>query len=81
MGLSKRDLTRKKKSLESKIEELEVKAKRNPKDKNIQNEINDLKKKLDKQWNNAIIRICNFRILFENKEFAIIFLRDKPYSN
>ena len=48
MGLSKRDLTRKKKSIESKIEELEERARRDPKDKNIQNEINDLKKKLDK---------------------------------
>ena len=48
MGLSKRDLTRKKKSIESKIEELEERARRNPKDKNVQNEINDLKKKLYK---------------------------------
>jgi hypothetical protein len=48
MGLGKRDLTRKKKSIESKIEELETRAKKNPMDKNVQTEINDLKKKLDK---------------------------------
>ncbi|MHB1439901.1 MAG: hypothetical protein ACYCSO_04235 [Cuniculiplasma sp.] len=48
MGLGKRDLTRKKKSIESKIGELEAKAKKNPMGKDIQNEINDLKKKLDK---------------------------------
>ncbi len=48
MGLSKRDLTRKKKSLELKLEELEGKAKHNPMNKQLQEEINELKKKLEK---------------------------------
>ncbi|MGC8608277.1 MAG: hypothetical protein ACP5UV_00205 [Thermoplasmata archaeon] len=48
MGLSKRDLTRKKKSLESKLEELEEKAKKNPLNKSIQAEIQDMKKKIEK---------------------------------
>ncbi len=48
MGLSKRDLTRKKKSLEDKLAELEAKAKKNPMDKNIQYEIEQLKKKIAK---------------------------------
>ena len=48
MGLGKTDLNRKKKSIEMKIEELEQKARKNPMDKSIQTEINDLKKKLDK---------------------------------
>ncbi len=48
MGLSKRDLTRKKKSLEDKLAELEAKAKKNPMDKNIQYEIEQLKKKIEK---------------------------------
>jgi hypothetical protein len=48
MGLGKRDLNRKRKSIEMKIDELEQKARKNPMDKSIQSEINDLKKKLDK---------------------------------
>ncbi|MGP6207210.1 hypothetical protein ACNF42_04150 [Cuniculiplasma sp. SKW3] len=48
MGLSKRDLTRKKKSIEGKIEELEAKIKKNPMNKQLQEELADLKKKLDK---------------------------------
>ncbi len=48
MGLGKRDLNRKKKSIEMKIEELEQRAKKNPMDKSIQEEINQLKKKIDK---------------------------------
>jgi hypothetical protein len=48
MGLGKRDLTRKKKSLEDKLVELEAKAKKNPLDKNIQYEIEQLKKKIAK---------------------------------
>ncbi|MEM0132921.1 MULTISPECIES: hypothetical protein [Acidiplasma] len=48
MGLGKRDLNRKKKSIEMKIQELEEKARKNPLDKGIQEEINELKKKMDK---------------------------------
>ncbi len=48
MGLSKRDLTRKKKSLEQKLEELEARARHNPMNKQLQEEINELKKKMDK---------------------------------
>lgn len=48
MGLGKRDLDRKKKSLENKIQELEIKAKKNPLDKSIQEEISALKRKLSK---------------------------------
>ncbi|MCL4341011.1 MAG: hypothetical protein M1431_02810 [Candidatus Thermoplasmatota archaeon] len=48
MGLSKRDLTRKKKSLELKLEELEEKAKHNPMNKQLQEEIKELRKKIDK---------------------------------
>ena len=48
MGLSKRDLTRKKKSLEMKLEELEARAKHNPMNKELQGEIADLKKKIEK---------------------------------
>ncbi|WP_337860734.1 hypothetical protein [Ferroplasma sp.] len=48
MGLGKRDLNRKRKSIEMKIEELEQRARKNPMDKSIQSEIKDLKKKLDK---------------------------------
>lgn len=48
MGLGKRDLTRKKKSLEDKLAELETKAKKNPLDKNIKYEIEQLKKKIAK---------------------------------
>jgi hypothetical protein len=49
MGLSKRDLTRKKKSLELKLEELEEKAKHNPMNKQLQEEIRELKKKIEKE--------------------------------
>ncbi len=48
MGLGKRDLDRKKKSIENKIAELEAKSKKNPLDKNVRQEIADLKRKLDK---------------------------------
>ncbi len=48
MGLSKRDLSRKKKSIELKIQELEEKAKHNPLNKQIQEELREMKKKLDK---------------------------------
>ena len=48
MGLGKRDLERKRKSIENKIAELEAKAKKNPLDKNLQAEIKELKKKLEK---------------------------------
>ncbi|MEM0137901.1 MAG: hypothetical protein QW364_03810 [Thermoplasmatales archaeon] len=46
MGLGKRDLERKKKSLENKIKELEEKARKNPLNKSIQEELEDLKRKL-----------------------------------
>lgn len=48
MGLSKRDLTRKKKSIEMRIEELEAKIRKNPLNKGLQAELNDLKRKLEK---------------------------------
>ncbi len=48
MGLSKRDLTRKKKSIEIRIAELDAKIKKYPLDKIIQQERDDLKKKLEK---------------------------------
>jgi ribosome-interacting GTPase 1 len=48
MGLSKRDLSRKKKSLEDKLQELQEKARKNPLNKELQNEINELKRKIEK---------------------------------
>jgi hypothetical protein len=48
MGLSKRDLTRKKKSIEMRISELDAKIKKYPLDKTLQQEREDLKKKLQK---------------------------------
>lgn len=48
MGLSKRDITRKKKSLEGKLEELEARAKKSPLNKELQEEIKELKKKMEK---------------------------------
>ncbi|MGC8618503.1 MAG: hypothetical protein ACP5UZ_07205 [Thermoplasmata archaeon] len=46
MGLGKRDLERKRKSLENRIKELEEKARKNPLNKSIQEELEDLRKKL-----------------------------------
>ena len=48
MGLSKRDITRKKKSLEDKLEELQTKAKKNPLNNQIREEIKELKGKIEK---------------------------------
>ncbi|MCL5989859.1 MAG: hypothetical protein M1166_05985 [Candidatus Thermoplasmatota archaeon] len=48
MGLSKRDLTRKKKSLEMRINELDAKIKKFPLDKTLQQEREDLRRKLEK---------------------------------
>jgi hypothetical protein len=48
MGLGKRDLDRKKKSLERNLEELEEKARKNPLNKNLQEEIKEMKKKIAK---------------------------------
>lgn len=48
MGLGKRDLERKRKSIENKIAELETKSRKNPLDKALKEEIADLKKKLSK---------------------------------
>ncbi|MCL4335727.1 MAG: hypothetical protein M1344_00670 [Candidatus Thermoplasmatota archaeon] len=48
MGLGKRDLTRKKKSMEMKVQELEMKIRKNPMNKELQQELNDLKKKIEK---------------------------------
>lgn len=48
MGLGKRDLERKKKSLENKLVELEERAKKSPLNKQLQEEIKDLKKKIAK---------------------------------
>ncbi len=47
MGLGKRDLDRKRKSLENKLKELELKSKKNPLNKELQEEIQKLKKKLE----------------------------------
>ncbi|HLH85458.1 MAG TPA: hypothetical protein VKU79_01160 [Thermoplasmataceae archaeon] len=49
MGLSKRDLSRKKKSLEMKLQELNEKAKKNPLNKQLQEEIAELKRKIEKE--------------------------------
>ncbi|MGC9123237.1 MAG: hypothetical protein ACP5IB_04075 [Thermoplasmata archaeon] len=49
MGLSKKDLSRKKKALDARIAELEEKAKKNPLDKSIKEELENLKKKLNKK--------------------------------
>jgi ribosome-interacting GTPase 1 len=46
MGLGKRDLDRKRKSLENKLKELEEKARKNPLNKALQQEVEDFKKKL-----------------------------------
>jgi hypothetical protein len=48
MGLGKRDLDRKKKSIENKLVELEEKARKNPMNKQLQEEVKELKRKLEK---------------------------------
>ncbi len=48
MGLSKRDLTRKKNSLESKLAELEEKARKNPLNKQMQEDVKEMKRKIEK---------------------------------
>ena len=50
MGLSKKDLARKKANLKAKLEELEKKAQMDPlkRDKRLHDEIADLRKKLEK---------------------------------
>lgn len=51
MGLSKKDLSRKKANLKTKLEDLEKKARMDPlkRDKRLHEEIADLKKKLEKK--------------------------------
>ncbi|MEM0116747.1 MAG: hypothetical protein QXG55_05665 [Thermoplasmata archaeon] len=49
MGMSKKDLARKRRNLENRIKELEEKAKRNPMDKKIKEELEELRKKLEKE--------------------------------
>jgi hypothetical protein len=46
MGLGKRDLDRKKKALENKLKELEEKARKNPLNKALQEEVAEFRKKL-----------------------------------
>lgn len=46
MGLGKRDIDRKKKALENKLKELEEKARKNPLNKALQQEIADFRKKI-----------------------------------
>jgi hypothetical protein len=46
MGLGKRDLERKRKSLENRLRELEEKARKNPLNKSIQEELEEVRKKL-----------------------------------
>ena len=50
MGMSKKDLSRKKQNLKSKLEQLEKKAKMDPmhRNKTLWAEINEIKKKLSK---------------------------------
>ncbi len=48
MGLGKRDLSRKKKSLEDKLSELQEKARKSPLNKQLQEEIKELQKKIEK---------------------------------
>jgi hypothetical protein len=48
MGLGKRDLTRKNKSIELKIEELKQKIHKNPMNKQLQEELKEVEKKLQK---------------------------------
>ncbi len=48
MGLSKRDITRKKKSLEDKLAELETRARKSPLNKQLQEEVREMKKKIEK---------------------------------
>lgn len=47
MGLGKRDLDRKKRSLETRLKELEEKARKNPMNKPLQEEVEDLKRKVN----------------------------------
>ena len=49
MGLSKKDLARKKRNLENRIAELEEKARKNPMDKKVKEELEELRKKLEKE--------------------------------
>ncbi len=48
MGLGKRDLTRKKKSLEDKLAELEERARKSPLNKQLQEDIKELKRKIER---------------------------------
>lgn len=47
MGLSKRDLSRKRKSLEVELEKLQEKARKSPLNKELQEQVKDLKKKIE----------------------------------
>ncbi len=49
MGLSKKDLARKKRNLKNRIEELEAMAKKRPLTKEQQEELEELKKKLNEK--------------------------------
>lgn len=46
MGLGKRDLERKRKSQENKLKELEDRARKNPLNKAMQQEVEDFKRKM-----------------------------------
>jgi len=48
VGLSKKDISRKKKNLQNRLSELEEKAKRFPLNRDLQEEIRELKKKIEK---------------------------------
>ena len=50
MGLGKKDLVRKKKSIELRIQELEAKVHKNPLNKQLQEELAEEKKKLSKLY-------------------------------
>ncbi len=49
MALGKRDLERKRKNLENKLKELEEKARKNPLNKALQEELAEFKKKLKEE--------------------------------
>ncbi|GGM76239.1 hypothetical protein GCM10007108_12780 [Thermogymnomonas acidicola] len=48
VGLSKRDLSRKRKSLEQKVHELEEKVKKNPLNKQLREELEEARRRLEK---------------------------------
>ena len=64
MGLSKKDLGRKKSNLKAKLEQLEEKARMDPlhKNKSLHYEIEELKRKIAKEWLLLISALINYKI-------------------